>query len=174
MAPFCGRPQQEGCAIGCFPGKHEIADWLFCGCCDRQATGGGGRNRTGVDGFAGRCITTLLPRRKLLRAGALPATKRGKRALSPGNWSGKRVSNSRPQPWQGCALPTELFPQSRPRILKNFASGVNLRGARTGRAPPDTGNSPWRPASARRPAPAVLRRPRRSAARQAGHGRAAG
>ena len=26
-------------------------------------------------------------------------------------WSGKRDSNSRPQPWQGCALPTELFPQ---------------------------------------------------------------
>ncbi len=26
------------------------------------------------------------------------------------NWSGKRGSNSRPQPWQGCALPTELFP----------------------------------------------------------------
>ncbi len=25
--------------------------------------GGGGRDRTGVDGFAGRCITTLLPRR---------------------------------------------------------------------------------------------------------------
>ena len=25
--------------------------------------------------------------------------------------SGKRGSNSRPQPWQGCALPTELFPQ---------------------------------------------------------------
>src|SRR5690606_23517526 len=24
--------------------------------------------------------------------------------------SGKLVSNSRPQPWQGCALPTELFP----------------------------------------------------------------
>ncbi len=24
--------------------------------------GGGGRNRTGVDGFAGRCITTLPPR----------------------------------------------------------------------------------------------------------------
>ena len=24
--------------------------------------------------------------------------------------SGKRDSNSRPQPWQGCALPTELFP----------------------------------------------------------------
>src|SRR5690606_16401463 len=28
-------------------------------------------------------------------------------------WSGKRVSNSRPQPWQGCALPTELFPLRR-------------------------------------------------------------
>ena len=25
--------------------------------------------------------------------------------------SGKRDSNPRPQPWQGCALPTELFPQ---------------------------------------------------------------
>ncbi len=28
------------------------------------------------------------------------------------NKSGKRDSNSRPQPWQGCALPTELFPQT--------------------------------------------------------------
>src|SRR2546427_3407027 len=26
------------------------------------------------------------------------------------NWSGKTGSNRRPQPWQGCALPTELFP----------------------------------------------------------------
>ena len=26
-------------------------------------------------------------------------------------WSGKRGSNSRPRPWQGRALPTELFPQ---------------------------------------------------------------
>jgi hypothetical protein len=25
-------------------------------------------------------------------------------------WSGRRGSNSRPQPWQGCALPTELRP----------------------------------------------------------------
>ena len=29
--------------------------------------------------------------------------------------SGKRDSNSRPQPWQGCALPTELFPQISPK-----------------------------------------------------------
>ena len=28
-------------------------------------------------------------------------------------WSGKPDSNRRPQPWQGCALPTELFPQTR-------------------------------------------------------------
>ena len=27
-------------------------------------------------------------------------------------WSGKRDSNSRPRPWQGRALPTELFPQN--------------------------------------------------------------
>ncbi len=36
----------------------------------------------------------------------------GTYALDPGKicWSGKRDSNPRPQPWQGCALPTELFP----------------------------------------------------------------
>ena len=28
--------------------------------------------------------------------------------------SGKRDSNSRPQPWQGCALPTELLPPFQP------------------------------------------------------------
>ena len=28
--------------------------------------------------------------------------------------SGKRDSNPRPQPWQGCALPTELFPRRPP------------------------------------------------------------
>jgi hypothetical protein len=33
------------------------------------------------------------------------------------SWSGKRDSNSRPRPWQGRALPTELFPHRRPRIL---------------------------------------------------------
>ena len=27
-------------------------------------------------------------------------------------WSGRRVSNSRPIPWQGIALPTELLPQT--------------------------------------------------------------
>ena len=35
------------------------------------------------------------------------------RASYSKNKSGKRDSNSRPQPWQGCALPTELFPRLR-------------------------------------------------------------
>ena len=49
-----------------------------------------------------------------------PKTKgRACRTLSPRIWSGKRVSNSRPQPWQGCALPTELFP----RRVQIIASG---------------------------------------------------
>jgi hypothetical protein len=40
--------------------------------------------------------------------------------------SGKRDSNPRPQPWQGCALPTELFPQHRlqPHLLGRNARPV--------------------------------------------------
>ena len=47
------------------------------------------------------------------------SNKKKNRAIPPGThdlislykfWSGRRVSNSRPQPWQGCALPTELLP----------------------------------------------------------------
>ena len=34
--------------------------------------------------------------------------------------SGKRDSDPRPQPWQGCALPTELLPHLRSRILHRF------------------------------------------------------
>jgi hypothetical protein len=45
--------------------------------------GGVTRSRTGLDGFAIHL-----------------------------KWSGKGDSNSRPQPWQGYALPTELFPQN--------------------------------------------------------------
>ena len=52
------------------------------------------------------------PPRGATRSGRL--RKSGKAFTFPGIiWSGKRVSNSRPQPWQGCALPTELFPRSR-------------------------------------------------------------
>jgi hypothetical protein len=38
------------------------------------------------------------------------ASHSSERKILPCHWSGKRGSNSRPQPWQGCALPTELFP----------------------------------------------------------------
>ena len=38
--------------------------------------------------------------------------------------SGKRDSNPRPQPWQGCALPTELFPQER---AEPFRTATSLR-----------------------------------------------
>ena len=54
--------------------------------------GGGTRIRTGDKGFADLCLTTWLCRLKYI-------------------WSGKRDSNPRHQPWQGCALPTELFPR---------------------------------------------------------------
>src|SRR6186997_2204385 len=39
--------------------------------------------------------------------------------------SGKRDSNPRPQPWQGCALPTELFPHLRMPILAFAPQGRN-------------------------------------------------
>src|SRR6476469_10501267 len=38
--------------------------------------------------------------------------------------SGKRDSNPRPQPWQGCALPTELFPHER---AEPFRTATSLR-----------------------------------------------
>ena len=81
--------------------------------------GGGGRNRTGVHGFAGRCITTLPPRQGCVCFASLNTIQNQWRKIKAivgfacwqKRWSGKRVSNSRPQPWQGCALPTELFPR---------------------------------------------------------------
>ena len=38
-------------------------------------------------------------------------------------WSGKRDSNSRPRPWQGRALPTELFPQ----MFKERSRGTGMQ-----------------------------------------------
>src|SRR5438045_8384015 len=43
-------------------------------------------------------------------------TASGRSTLGPEERSGKRDSNPRPQPWQGCALPTELFPQARTKL----------------------------------------------------------
>ena len=74
------------------------------------------------------------------------ATRRTKketlRSLLHRTWSGKRDSNSRPQPWQGCALPTELFPLGR-RHSTAAAAGVKRRcprprcpQARASRPPP--------------------------------------
>src|SRR5690606_32869077 len=77
-------------------------------------TGGAGRSRTGLNGFAIRCITALLPRQN-------PLAKKGepRHPFFDKTWSGKSVSNRRPQPWQGCALPTELFPHSpKPHIVQ--------------------------------------------------------
>ena len=53
-------------------------------------------------GRRGHFIEEVKIQRRLVR---LP------RAPCPEGQSGKRDSNPRHQPWQGCALPTELFPQ---------------------------------------------------------------
>jgi hypothetical protein len=77
-----------------------------------EVFGGAIRSRTGLDGFAIRCITALLSRQGRLMLPSLAKRKGSlKASLLSKTWSGKRDSNSRPQPWQGCALPTELFPQ---------------------------------------------------------------
>ena len=60
----------------------------------------------GNKGFAGLCLTAWLRRLK----------KEGLRVLSDEPTplqSGKPDSNRRPPPWQGGALPTELFPQEK-------------------------------------------------------------
>ena len=49
------------------------------------------------------------------------------RASYSKNKSGKRDSNSRPQPWQGCALPTELFPHQRECKGRNFSIITKLK-----------------------------------------------
>ena len=89
-----------------------------------QAAGDGGaiRSRTGLTGFAIQGITALLSRRSctsLYQCKIIPGRKKGSPWLPfLSIWSGRRGSNSRPQPWQGCALPTELLPRSQqPRII---------------------------------------------------------
>ena len=42
--------------------------------------------------------------------------------------SGKRGSNSRPQPWQGCALPTELFPQISSKFTR-FSAALGIKAS---------------------------------------------
>ena len=81
------------------------------------SVGARNRDRTGT-AVRPRDFKSLVSTNFTIRAG-LPLilrqadTKKGKRSsLSLFIWSGRRVSNSRPQPWQGCALPTELLPQN--------------------------------------------------------------
>jgi hypothetical protein len=68
---------------------------------------------------------TKLQRVLVPRAGLEPARPYEHRILSPAclpvpppghNLSEKRDSNPRPQPWQGCALPAELFSQNNVRM----------------------------------------------------------
>ena len=57
----------------------------------------------------------------------------------PKSWSGKRDSNSRPQPWQGYALPTELFPHIEQFLLKLTLKKPNWSGKRDSNSRPQ----PW-------------------------------
>ena len=63
--------------------------------------------------------------------------------LSDPLWSGKRDSDPRPQPWQGCALPTELFPHcsiasakvdkksESPNFCRHFLTKTAMRKTKT-------------------------------------------
>ena len=87
-------------------------------------SGGEDRSRTDLDGFAGRCITALLPRQRIwctcVTRAVMCRVNKGRVCL-PKFWSGRRGSNSRPQPWQGCALPTELLPLGSYYVTTPFA-----------------------------------------------------
>jgi hypothetical protein len=52
----------------------------------------------------------------------------------PCNWSGKRGSNSRPQPWQGCALPLSYSREIQSRHYKD--AGIFVKKAPAERHPP--------------------------------------
>ena len=54
-------------------------------------------------------------------------------------WSGKGDSNSRPQPWQGYALPTELFPRS----LSNFLNKKPNEKILSGKGDSNSRPQPW-------------------------------
>ncbi len=95
----CGTPVKNCGTPHFFTGNKKPRRSLIYGVFN---SGGRGRNRTGVGGFAIHCITILLLGLKAFAVSSEQQTRT--------NWSGKRDSNSRPRPWQGRALPTELFP----------------------------------------------------------------
>src|SRR5258708_34043049 len=48
-------------------------------------------------------------------------------------WSGRRASNSLPQPWEGCALPGELLPHHGEVYVSTSASACAAASATTQR-----------------------------------------
>ncbi len=106
--------------------------------------GGASGSRTHLHGFAVRCITALLSRRAHLKTGSPGGLHAIVRRIT---WSGRRVSNSRPIPWQGIALPTELLPHEANAHYKglgrpvNRASSAATHGGGVGSAPGTSANS---------------------------------
>ena len=98
-----------------FHKKHLVRKCTRC----LTFTGGETRIRTGDKGFAGLCLTTW-PSRHMKKAETNPAEK---------SWSGLRGSNPRPQPWQGCALPTALSPRTRGIIYASsrLSASINFK-----------------------------------------------
>ena len=152
IAPVSGaRPTSSSHVPGLSPHTSATAtlapldDTPFAG-----ATGHAGHVRSG----SRRCACPLQPR---LGDGGRANEKRPLPGAFFLIWSGKRDSNSRPQPWQGCALPTELFPQisfdlrRRSAIVSILLHGVNRNFRRACDAAPGAGfaasitkNAPFR------------------------------
>jgi hypothetical protein len=102
-------------------------------------SGGAIRSRTGLDGFAIRCITALLSRQGANDLTVFSAKKKGSRSFPIflyyfGIWSGIRGSNSRPIPWQGIALPTELIPHVLQKKLSHASALPDRLPSRSRRA----------------------------------------
>ncbi len=97
-----------GCGSECF----EILDV----CTSRRDIGAGNETRT-RDPDLGKVVLYQLSYSR-------------NRMSFASDWSGKRDSNSRPRPWQGRALPTELFPQRNityTYLVKLFGAGNEIQ-----------------------------------------------
>ena len=111
MMHFLGsQSRTPASTVACDKKRNPSRSW---GC---QFTGGETRIRTGDKGFAGLCLTTW-PSRHMKKAETNPAEK---------SWSGLRGSNPRPQPWQGCALPTALSPRTRGIIYASLRLSASV------------------------------------------------
>jgi hypothetical protein len=129
-------------------GRAEVLLWLGC------------RYRKLCNRLRGRCAasdrTSLFEEISGFRGGGTAPARRSVKTIDAAlnqTWSGKRDSNSRPRPWQGRALPTELFPRGTAHIT-DCPTGVNPRIRRRG--------SDWGGPSAAREGSARLRAHRQS------------